>query len=191
MALSYIEKAHQRGEEELSRDKKVGNMAVVAHRFSRNSWSPVPKILTDEGTKTSELVLRFVFNTDGLSRPPVWRSIHFLSLWRKMSRHLSQMHSAALFHASPHNEGKWKFMLRGGGWRHKLWVNWRWSTALFSINSESPSLWVHAGQWGGRPWQHQNTLMGLNTLSGVGTQLKEASQEDNWAISISLVHCGL
>lgn len=38
--------------------------------------------------------------------------------------------------------------------------------------------------------QHQNTLMGLNTLSGLGTQLKEASQEDDWAISISLVHCG-
>lgn len=37
MALSYIEKAHQRGEEEPSRDKKVGNMAVVAHYFNNVS----------------------------------------------------------------------------------------------------------------------------------------------------------
>lgn len=33
MALSYIENAHQRGEEEPSHDK-VGNMAVVAHYFN-------------------------------------------------------------------------------------------------------------------------------------------------------------
>lgn len=37
MALSYIEKARQRGEEEPSRDGKVGNMAVVAHHFNNVS----------------------------------------------------------------------------------------------------------------------------------------------------------
>lgn len=34
MALSYIEKARQRGEEEPSHDKRVGNMAVVANYFN-------------------------------------------------------------------------------------------------------------------------------------------------------------
>lgn len=34
MALSYIEKAHQRGEEEPSHDERVGNMAVVANDFN-------------------------------------------------------------------------------------------------------------------------------------------------------------
>lgn len=35
MALSYIEKAHRTGEEELRHDKKKkrGNMAVVAHHL--------------------------------------------------------------------------------------------------------------------------------------------------------------